>query len=1808
MLPRDELGKILHDLLQRVKILEDEKTIDITKITSKDVIVTDNLKLNYLSPYNIPIIDASNIVQGYPITTLINGTPHQINVIDDGDGTIQLASPQNIDTDSNVTFGGLTVNGSTQIVPMSYTNSPIYKFEMIGSTQSETMLNVRRSDNSNTGPSILLQKSRGTPLNPQAVLTSDVLGMMYFSSYNGNSWTTPLLIYGQATEDHTQTHRGSRMDFQTTENYTPTAVTRFRIDHDGVVSVKSTINSTSPITGCFQASGGIGVYGNACIGGYTNTSLLGVNSTTESTNVDTGCVVTNGGVGIKKSLHIGYCEKIYGTLESSDAQSGALIVSGGVGIGGSMNINGPINVFSTIDSSDNLTGSVTLAGGCAINKSLNVGDKLIVYGSDMSTSTSTGSLNVHGGIGIEQLYVATDVTIGGTININNLFLSSTVNATSTSSGALQVAGGAGLNNLYVENLSVLNGNLQANSIVRLLNTTNATDITSGCLEVLGGASIIKDLHVGGIIYGNVSGSVTTDTLGLNGSIISTSTSTGTLKVVGGVGIGGDIYIGNSAIILSTLNATNTSSGALKITGGESIGKDLYVGGTIYGSLNGSITTPTLVLNGTIQATSTNGGTLRVDGGTGIGGNLFVGGELNVSGSQIFGGSMQINNNVTTNGIIKTTNTTQAVDDISGALEIAGGAGIGKDVYIGGALNVWNRILTYNNMSVYGVIESLNSDEASGLFTGALQVSGGASISKNLYVGGNINGNLTGNINTQTLYLPSAIQSTSTNSGALRVNGGVGVGGDIYAGNNIYVAGVINGNLSGNATLSSLNVISTINSTSISTGCAIFAGGIGIGQDLNIGGSTKISNTTQATNTTTGALNVIGGVSIGGNLYVDNTIYGNISTPALSLFSTINATNTNSGTLIVSGGESIAKDLYVGGTIYGNLNGSVTMPTLNLAGTIDSTDANSGTLTVKGGTGITKNLYVGDGIVSNSGKIFGKQIIGGTWWKICMLNENTNNFIKFVLTTKDINSATMCEKRFYGGAKSGTTTFDFSHSIDTGYQANQPRVVVFSGVGIKDIFMYGQSSISSLTFIFVDSANIPLIWNDEGTGTWPVSYSSGVGLYYDTNSSTNPPNTNQSVGTLTVNSTTQSISTSSGAFILSGGGCVAKDLYVGGTIYGTLNGNIITPSLTLSSTVQSNSTNSGALIVGGGVGIGKNLYVGGTLNINSDSTFTGIINANNNIIASITTQSASISSGAIRVAGGVGIAKDVYVGGALNVNGITTFGNTLNMNGNIVMGTNDIISIGDITSSGIIKSTLNVDASDTNTGSLQITGGGGIGQLVITKTYNSTSTSTGVLTMAGGVGIAKTLYVGTGMISDNGIIYGKKISGGVWWKIYTMTISTNDYLSMKSTTKNINNNVMCVKTFTAGTSSITGTASYNHAIQSGVQTYQPRFVVFNTLNETVDISQIPESAASSDSIGGFTFIAWQSFTATSNNPLSAFSHKFSTTVGNANLYISIHTGQGYNAGTQIAASNYINTGSGLAANWYKFTFTPNIMLSSGTLYTACFRSADNGGQCSNYIRYGWQGSYGGSGYYSSTMGGNFPTTSGNAQTFQAFIMHESTAKDIYIYGCTDATSTTYVAIDSSANSPAWVNEGSSTWPTSYPSGTTIAYDTNDITNYPANVNMEYGTLSLTGYATFNATSCPLGNNGGHYMLINSNNSSGYIKKYAISSKTTDNSTILIKNFPPYTPVPDYSSWYVTISGNVVNTLFGNHSAFDAYIIFRSTGGVFTIDSSTVTFKYNGIGLGASCISSNITTGVNINMTGLVGTSLTWIMDYTENIST
>ena len=123
---------------------------------------------------------------------------------------------------------------------------------------------------------------------------------------------------------------------------------------------------------------------------------------------------------------------------------------------------------------------------------------------------------------------------------------------------------------------------------------------------------------------------------------------------------------------------------------------------------------------------------------------------------------------------------------------------------------------------------------------------------------------------------------------------------------------------------------------------------------------------------------------------------------------------------------------------------------------------------------------------------------------------------------------------------------------------------------------------------------------------------------------------------------------------------------------TVNGALRAYNLDITSDEQSTNENNGALVILGGVGIKKNLNVGGDFScasfgadglvVSGIATFQSDVNVDGPLHVKDTTQSNGVDEGALMVDGGVGINKQLYVGAGATVQGKLDVDSDLNVDG------------------------------------------------------------------------------------------------------------------------------------------------------------------------------------------------------------------------------------------------------------------------------------------------------------------------------------------------------------------------------------------------------------------------------------------------------------------------------------------------------------------------------------------------------------------
>jgi hypothetical protein len=246
----------------------------------------------------------------------------------------------------------------------------------------------------------------------------------------------------------------------------------------------------------------------------------------------------------------------------------------------------------------------------------------------------------------------------------------------------------------------------------------------------------------------------------------------------------------------------------------------------------------------------------------------------------------------------------------------------------------NDFKVKNGLLVATTATFLSTVNAVSTNSGAVQVVGGVGVNRDLWVGGNIT--VIGTINASV----QGITTTATNIAggtANQIPYQTNVGQTGFAGPGTAGQVLLSGGVNGPYFSSTLTLASTIQSLSTNTGALQVQGGVGIGLNLNVGGSsqfggiTTVSNTTGVVGLTSGALQVLGGVGINGGLFVGNTITGT----SVTITGTTASTSTTTGALTVAGGVGVLGSIYAG-NIYSNgvlVGGSASTATTatNLAG-------------------------------------------------------------------------------------------------------------------------------------------------------------------------------------------------------------------------------------------------------------------------------------------------------------------------------------------------------------------------------------------------------------------------------------------------------------------------------------------------------------------------------------------------------------------------------------------------------------------------------------------------------------------------------------------------------------------------------------------------------------------------------------------------------------------------------------------------------------------------------------------------------------
>ncbi len=1096
------------------------------------------------------------------------------------------------------------------------------------------------------------------------------------------------------------------------------------------IKITSTTDSTSTSTGSIITSGGVGIaktlyvgtgiYGTLQTAAQTNITSIGtlssltvsgtctLSSTTDSTSTTTGAVIISGGIGIAKTLYVG--TGIYGTLQTA-AQTN--ITS--VGTLSSLTVSGTCTLSSTTDSTSTTTGAVILSGGMGIAKTLYVGTG--IYGT-LQTAAQTN---------ITSVGTLTGLTCSGTITT----MAINVNQASSTTNRLRMSYTS--NSVYTELYCDSNGYLTGDKTPALFNNSNIIANTAYVRNELAALAVATPIS------------------GFENKAQSTISYDGSTRIFTIVPVNSSYNIWLASTRFTITNSISTTAHAT--TQGATY--------WIYFDLTATIqiaTSPPNFENSAMIAVvyyydathvllleERHGTIMDIDTHRELHNNIgtyYVNG-LSLS-SYVLQGSVDSDNAfASASGVISD-------EDLRHSISAVSAGGPYTVFYLTGASSSWT--MSFSNTLPYpytvgGYIQynqwtgstwQLTQGANNSFFTSYIIYVGSlATASQMLIIMGqsqhstfaDADAESFSSLNTGSLILPEFLvrhkliwrtSNSYSTTGKCRLESYKTIVGSL-----VQIIGASPANhqsLSGLQLAASGNTYGHINDQAQTiAGTKTFSDGIigtlqtaaqtnitsvGTLSSLTVSGTTTFSSTTDSSSTSTGAVILSGGMGIAKTLYVGTGIYGTLQTAAQTNITSLGALTglTLNGTLASTQG-------WIDSTSALRVQGNTGIPTYgNGIGLGFSSYTSTGTLSAHNHTLNTHNrISIQDGIIYLTGDSdtpanalgFNTTSPKATW----DFNQasGTTNRLRMSYTVNSVYAELYCDSNGYLNIPNLISTTQTAGDNSTKVATT---AFVTTAIGSVGSFISHQS-LANLQL--AASGNTYGHINDQAQTIAGVkTFTDGIVGTLQTAAQTNIT----SVGTLssltvsgttTLSSTTDSTSTTTGAVILSGGIGIAKTLYVGTGIYGTLQtasqANItsvgtlssltVSGTTTLSSTTDSTSTSTGAVILSGGMGIAQTLYVG--TGINSVST----------------TDSSSTSTGSIITSGGMGIAKTLYVGTG-------------------IYGTLQTASQTNITSVGTLSS-LTVS-----------------GTCTLSSTTDSSSTSTGAVILSGGMGIAKTLYVGTGI--------------------------------------------------------------------------------------------------------------------------------------------------------------------------------------------------------------------------------------------------------------------------------------------------------------------------------------------------------------------------------------------------------------------------------------------------------------------------------
>jgi hypothetical protein len=1086
-----------------------------------------------------------------------------------------------------------------------------------------------------------------------------------------------------------------------------------------------------------------------------------------------------GGLALGQNAMLGGNITVFNSNVSTSAISGSGIFYGGIGVNGQINIRS--NSTSQIKMTPVVTGDETSIYFGNQNNYTTVGSWIIGQNINSVGSGNFGISSNDNGLYIE--FIGNTIKLDkytqvlNTLNFNNNTINDLIIFNSTQ-GNTQWSMGRIINNIsgdfqisrftqgnfinYLLTSDVKTGN------INILGTENSiSSISGGSLTINGGTSIAKDLYIGGNINGgniNFSGNLVSQSISdsnifsyvtLTATDLSINSTTGALITFGGITIQAE---------LDTVSSTN--GGSFLVMGGASINKSLIIGDTVnstaISSVNAIITNSSIAnMNSTSFTTTSLLATTNIS--TGI---LYATSSIintittssllattNISTGILYATSSTIGHIVSTTAtipnIILTNITTTNIIITSGSLNATFNSNTLGNIYTTGGnvgINVIpNAPLQFisdtasRKIVLYDTFNNNHQFYGYGMGSGLMRYQVGGTGSDHVFFAG--------------------VNSTTSNElFRIKGTGNVILGGSISSGS-LYSTNLTSSNIVSttatipNITFTNVTTESLLATTNISTGLLSVTNIIGI-------------NTTTTTLLVTSFAKLSFNSNTLGNIY---TTGGNVGINNVSPIFTLDITGSGQFTdkFTASFNSNTLGNIYTTGGNVGINNVSPNF-TLDITGSGRFTNKltaafNSNTLgslyTTGGSVGINNTkpnqklevstisyaINQDGGIRVSTNDYISTTDISYRYIDLRLKSNNSTNFKGAIIGT--LNGGIGSEYEYMSFNQAGTISingpthfYDSTSSISsiTGSVLLEGGLAINNDVNATDINNGGALTVKGGVAV----SNDVYIGGDL-TVTGSILYANAAAasstFAYLTLTATDGA-INGSTGALVVaggilsqSNINATSSTAGGGLLISGGGAIKLDLYVGGTSY--LTSILSTDASVTNSTVTNLIVTNGIKGIFNSNTIGNIFTTGGNVGINTVSPQRRFQVDNNMRIG---------GSGSV-LDFGDDTTTQIYRNSTLSELRFTTNSLdriTISSTGNIGIGNINPTFILDITGSVNLRSTT---VSDNSTSGTFISAGG----ISISKTSNSTSTTSGgALTIAGGLAVFKDVYVGGTVTSSS----------------------------------------------------------------------------------------------------------------------------------------------------------------------------------------------------------------------------------------------------------------------------------------------------------------------------------------------------------------------------------------------------------------------------------------------------------------------------